>query len=124
MQAPPARCQAKSGLKGGGWATTNDRRDLIVISGLALEEHRHERPDVLEADPLVGPAGGRVEVVDVERDGRGHRGEALRHYRGHAGHREPLAAELRLDPDPLDLAGRRRDRADLGLEDDVIAVDP
>src|SRR5215475_4939501 len=46
-------------------STRSAKRHLIFP---ASEQHRHERPDLSEADPPVGGPGGQVEVVHVQAD--------------------------------------------------------
>src|SRR3954466_13378993 len=102
MEAPPAWMSRAVNLNHGRWATTGDRRDLIVMqerAGPELEENGHEGPDVPEPHPLVGPAGGHVEVVDVERHGGREAVEAQLDDRSHAADGQPLSAQLGVDPD-------------------------
>ena len=81
-------------------------------------------PTSVDADAAVGRPGGVVVVVDVEARRRARsRAATGRRPPPSPAPTSPLAAQLRRDPDALHLAGGRRHRADLGLEDDPAVLD-
>src|SRR5450756_1870949 len=85
-------------------------------------QHRGEGADLVEADPPVQGAGGRVEVVDVQ----GHVLPLLAAQVDDGRHRwYGQAAAAKVGPQPhtrylTDLSGGR---ADVGLEDDLAVLD-
>src|SRR4029453_3479616 len=90
----------------------------------ASEQHGHECAVLLEADLSVHRPGGRVVICHVETDRGRHALERMVDDGSHPGHGKPSSALRRLHPNALYLAGMRRDRTDLRLEDNAITVDP
>src|SRR5277367_1025835 len=88
----------------------------LGVPGRSVEQDGGEGADLDEADSVVSSLRDRVEVVDVQAgDASGaddHRGQGRRPRRPQAS-----ATPLRMHPNPLDLADRRRLRSNLGLED-------
>src|SRR5512135_2747557 len=110
-----------------GWRQAATPRPCTTPGGpgwRGSEEDGGQGGEFGEADFAVDGAGWRVEVVDVQRhDGRDGPQRLLDH-RGHPGHGETLAPQLRAHPDSLHLACVRGDGPDLGLEHHPPVLDP
>src|SRR5690625_3037786 len=95
----------------------------VPADGSGSEQDGHDLADLTEPHPVVGGAGGDVEVVDVERDAGGDLGEGVLDDGGHAGTGVTASAQIGVDPHALDLAGVGGDGTDLGLEHDPAVLD-
>ena len=88
-----------------------------------LQQDRRERVDLAQADASVGGPGGRVEVVDVERDvGR----DVTLHQPHDAGEcwcRDASTTVVGVHPDALQLADAVGGGADLRLEEHLAVLD-